>query len=162
MRNSSVPARRSSLHMRMVSAETRKMRRTGIHSKSGRTSAMFLAKKRSTQKKMNSSAAKKTAMKMKAAGEEKREASSLRAMRKILDMGRSPPVAARRYLGEHGLKVALLRIKGDKLKPTVVDGARDLRRHLLGGIAVQNETVDIGFSQRRQHFNLLHQVQAGD
>ena len=70
-RNSSVPARRSSLHMRMVIAETRKIKRIGIHSNSGRTSAMLRAKKRSTQKKMKSSAARNTPMKMKAAGEEK-------------------------------------------------------------------------------------------
>ena len=70
-RNSSVPARLSSLHIRMVMAETRKIRRMGIHSNSGRTSAMLRAKKRSTQKKMNSRAARNTPMKMKAAGEEK-------------------------------------------------------------------------------------------
>ena len=71
IRNSSVPERRSSLHIRMVIAEIRKISKTGIQSKSGRTSAMLRAKKRSTQKTMKSSTARKTPMKMKAAGEAK-------------------------------------------------------------------------------------------
>ena len=58
--NSSVPVRRSSLHMRMVSAADRKMSSTGIHSNMGRTSATLRAKNASTQKKTNSVTARKT------------------------------------------------------------------------------------------------------
>ncbi len=57
--NSSVPVRRSSLHMRMVSAAERKTSSTGIHSNIGRTSATLRAKKASTQKKTNSVNARK-------------------------------------------------------------------------------------------------------
>ena len=52
--SSSVPARRSSLHMRMVSADARKMSNTGSHSNIGRTSAMLRAKNASPQKNTNS------------------------------------------------------------------------------------------------------------
>ena len=52
--NSSVPTRRSSLHMRIVSAAAKKTSRIGSHSNIGRTSAMLRAKKASPQKKMNS------------------------------------------------------------------------------------------------------------
>ena len=51
--NSRVPLRRSSLHMRMVSAAERKMSSTGSHSNMGRTSAMLRAKNASPQKNTN-------------------------------------------------------------------------------------------------------------
>ena len=59
---SSVPARRSSLHRRMVSAAARKISSTGIQSNSGRVSAMLRAKKASTQKNTNRQAARKAPM----------------------------------------------------------------------------------------------------
>tara|TARA_Y100000746_G_C15075916_1_gene273914 strand:- start:205 stop:510 length:306 start_codon:yes stop_codon:yes gene_type:complete len=51
--NSSVPVRLSSLHILIVRAADKKIKRTGSHSKIGRTSAMFLAKNDSTQKNKN-------------------------------------------------------------------------------------------------------------
>ena len=54
MTNSRVPTRRSSLHMRIVSAAERKISRMGSHSNIGRTSAMLRAKNASPQKKTNS------------------------------------------------------------------------------------------------------------
>ena len=57
--NSSVPVRRSSLHIRIVNAELRKMRSTGSHSNIGRTSAMLRAKNASPQKKMKRVTARK-------------------------------------------------------------------------------------------------------
>jgi hypothetical protein len=52
--NSWVPLRRSSLHIRIVSADERKISKTGIHSNIGRTSRIFRAKKASPQKNTNS------------------------------------------------------------------------------------------------------------
>jgi hypothetical protein len=75
-----VPARRSSDHMRMVMADTRNMSSKGIHSNSGRTSAILRAKKVSTQKNTNKVIARNAARKIKAMGEEKNPANSLRAM----------------------------------------------------------------------------------
>jgi hypothetical protein len=71
IRNSTVPERRSSLHILMVSDETRKMRSKGIHSKSGRTSEIFLAKNCETQKNKKRFMARKTPRKRNATGEEK-------------------------------------------------------------------------------------------
>ncbi|OQA38078.1 MAG: hypothetical protein BWY52_03301 [Chloroflexi bacterium ADurb.Bin325] len=68
---SSVPARCSSLHWRMVSAATRKTISSGIQRKSGRTSAMPRAKKVSTQKKANNVTARNAPMKSSAIGEPK-------------------------------------------------------------------------------------------
>ena len=68
---SRVPARCSSLHWRMVRVATSRIMRIGIHRNSGRTSAMFRAKKVSAQKKRNKVAARKTPMKMMARGEPK-------------------------------------------------------------------------------------------
>ena len=61
--NSSVPLRLSSLHMRIVSAEQRKMSSTGSHSNMGRTSEMLRAKKVSPQKKANSVTPRKASRK---------------------------------------------------------------------------------------------------
>ena len=61
--SSSVPLRRSSLHMRMVSAAARKISSSGSHSNIGRTSAMLRAKKASPQKNTNSVMPRKAARK---------------------------------------------------------------------------------------------------
>jgi hypothetical protein len=70
-RTSSVPDRCSSLHCRMVSAATRKIRSTGIQLNIGRTSAMPRAKKVLTQKKVKRVTARNAPMKMIAIGEPK-------------------------------------------------------------------------------------------
>ena len=77
---SSVPERCSSLHWRIVSAATRNIISSGIQRKSGRTSAMPRAKNVSTQKKENRVTAKNAPTKMRAIGEPKYPASSLRVM----------------------------------------------------------------------------------
>ena len=59
--NSSVPERRSSLHIRIVSAAHRKSSSSGNHSNIGRTSAMLRAKNASPQKNTNSVIARKLA-----------------------------------------------------------------------------------------------------
>ena len=61
--SSSVPARRSSLHSRIVSAAAKKISNTGIQSNKGRMSAIFRAKKASTQKNTNRQAARKVPIK---------------------------------------------------------------------------------------------------
>jgi hypothetical protein len=71
MRISSVPSFCSSLHSRMVSAATRKMRRMGSHENSGRMSAMLRVKKASTQKKVNNVTNRNVARKISATGERK-------------------------------------------------------------------------------------------
>ena len=81
--SSKVPLRCSSLHWRIVNVATRKIIRTGIHRNNGRTSATFLTKKVSTQKKMKRLAARKTPMKMRARGEPKYARSSLRETAQI-------------------------------------------------------------------------------
>ena len=76
VRGAGVPVRRSSLHMRMVSAPLRKISSIGIHSKSGRISATLRAKKDSIQKKMKSVIAIKQARNSQATGEEKNSSTS--------------------------------------------------------------------------------------
>ena len=76
-----VPVLRSSLHIRMVSAPHRKMSSTGIHSNSGRISAMLRAKKDSTQKKMKKVIAMNEARKSHATGEAKNSSTSFCATR---------------------------------------------------------------------------------
>ncbi len=79
-RTSSVPPRCSSLHWRIVKAATRKIIRIGIHLNRGRTSAMFLAKKVSAQKKEKRVTTKKAPTKISAMGEPKYAPNSLRAI----------------------------------------------------------------------------------
>ena len=69
--NSIVPERRSSLQLLIVKAETKNIKRSGIHSNRGRISTTFRAKKLSTQKKTNIQAIKNTPKKIKATGDEK-------------------------------------------------------------------------------------------
>ena len=83
---SSVPLRRSSLHIRMVKAAQRKIRRIGIHSNSGRISAMLRAKKDSTQKKRNSVTAAKDARNNHATGDEKKSPISFWATRRATEL----------------------------------------------------------------------------
>src|SRR6202044_3424187 len=78
--SSRVPARRSSAHERIVSADTRKISRIGIHWNSGRTSARLRSKKVATQKKIKSVAPRKAARNRNAAGEAKKPVSSLPAI----------------------------------------------------------------------------------
>ena len=66
---SMVPTFCSSLHSRIDSAPTRKMRRSGNHSNIGRTSARLRVKNLSTQKKVNSTTPRKVARKMRATAE---------------------------------------------------------------------------------------------
>jgi hypothetical protein len=55
----------------MVSAATRKMRRSGIHRNNGRISAIFLAKKVSSQKKEKRQDRRKTPINIAAIGDPK-------------------------------------------------------------------------------------------
>src|SRR5690349_18679128 len=160
IRNSSVPARRSSLHMRMVRPETRKISSTGIHSNSGRMSAMLRAKKRETQKKVNRQTARNTPMKMKAASEEKNEANSLRATRKILDIGSSLMVGCRDF-GEDGFEVALLGMEHEEIQALLMNGAGDFRRDCVRGMAVQLHAVSMANALPCQLLEAFHHVEAG-
>ena len=69
--NSKVPDLFSSLHCLIVRVPTKKIINIGIHRNSGLTSAKFIVKNVSTQKKIKRLAARKTPMNMTASGEPK-------------------------------------------------------------------------------------------
>ncbi len=80
---SSVPVRRSSLHMRMVSAALSGISSSGIQSNSGRTSAILRANQDSTQKKINRVSPANAARNSQATGEPKNSRTSFCATRRI-------------------------------------------------------------------------------
>ena len=84
---SSVPVRRSSLHMRIVSVLASKINSIGIHSNIGRTSAMFLAKNASAQKKINNVVAAKDKKNSHAIGDDRKSLISFRATCQVIRQG---------------------------------------------------------------------------
>src|SRR3546814_16849906 len=121
--------------MRIVNADTRKISSSGIHSNSGRTSAMLRAKKVSTQKNTKRQTARKTPMKMSAASDAKNAAISLRAPCQMLRMGRPLPIAAGGDLRKDRLDVALLRAQPEQGIAILLNGARDPHDHPPGTVA---------------------------
>src|SRR6185437_13244736 len=162
--SSSVPERRSSAQVRMVSVATRKISSTGIHWNSGRTSARLRSKKAAAQKKTNSVTPTNAARNSTAAGEAKKPVSSLPAIWVILrSTGHlATSAAGGRQAGidvrEHRLEGALLAQQPIEAKPRGVHGARHRRGGaLLGG---QRLLVALGTSvgrgQRREQLDAAH------
>jgi hypothetical protein len=90
---SSVPARRSSAHCRIASADTTMIKSRGIHSNSGRRSAMPRAKNFSTQKNIASDDSRNAARKITAMAELKYALSSflMTVVIMALPVLRAPP-----------------------------------------------------------------------
>src|SRR6056297_627143 len=121
--------------MRMLSAAHRKISSTGIHSKSGRTSAMLRAKKDSTQKKMNSVVVANTARKSQATVEEKNSWISFCAIRRIAES-----VAIGIRLPKQTAEIASGLGQGIQLRTAVRHATRDFGGGIVGlRIALQIE-----------------------